>query len=288
MGLERKVSAKYAKHHFLKKTNEIFFFIEDTDKGTKKVFLEILKKFFPDKKIAEVFPLGGRKAVYDKCKESKNRNKNEIYIVDGDMFLISGEDTSLYKDIDKLDNLFVLPRYCIENYLIEKNAIQLILDEEESERDIKELVDLLDYDEWIKTNEELFKELYRVYAVSHKMKSGIKTVKFKILDLCRGPGILCENKIQERIDEIKQKLINDYGNEEYEKQVEYVNNKLESFDIYTSYVSGKDHLLPMIFARMRTITKLRGETATYKVRLAKKVFPNDFEGIVEMYEKMIS
>lgn len=285
----RKPNAKYSKHLFLEEWNDIIFFIEDKDQSTKKVYKELLSNTFSDVTISNVFPLGGRIEVVNQCKKSHIEKKKEkaIYIIDGDLYILAGENTEIFSGLDELNNLFVLPRYCIENYLIEESAVLEILDEEDCIKELDILSDELSYAEWVANNNELFKQLYLNYAIACKCKCGVPTISYSINRLVSSDlGELDSQKVQNRINEVKVSILGVLDEDMYEEMSVDILSKFDDDDFIKRYVSGKDHLLPLLLTRMRKITKLRCTNDTYKVRLAKKSKPDDFQAIVDLYEEL--
>lgn len=285
----RKPAAKYSKHKFLTKWNDIIFFIEDKDSSTKKIYREMLIKTFKEKSIDNVFPLGGRIEVVNQCRKSMYERKKEkaIYIIDGDLYMLAGENEDIFGKLDELKNLFILPRYCVENFLIEEPSLVLLLDEEDLEKNETELEELLAFEDWISFNENLFKKLYLIYAIAHKIGLGVPTVNYSISKLVSsGDGTLDVNKVEERFNELENLIIEKIGEENYIANKKEVMEKIPEEGFLLKYVSGKDHLLPLLKKRMDRITKINCTNDTYKLRLAKKNFFQDFNSIVDFYNEL--
>ena len=119
---ERTSAAKSAASIFYEEYNDIDIYIEDTAKGYRKIFKELLNKALDSKfEIDQVFPIGNREEVIAECEKNQlNSGRKRVYIVDGDLYLLNGNDR------DDLKGLFVLPRYCIENYFFSLTSISEI------------------------------------------------------------------------------------------------------------------------------------------------------------------
>lgn len=283
MELTRKLSAKYAKSIFFDEYNDIDVYIEDTAKGCKKLFTEILNNVFEGKyHIQHVFPLGGRIEVINKCRQSQEyNNRKEIFIIDGDLYLLTDDS------LKELKKLFCLNRYCIENYLIEEKAILNIMDEEDIYKDYTKLKEELNYQEWIEKNNELFTNLYIEYAIAKIICPDISTISYKITKLVSSNiGLLDKNKVEQRINEVKKEIIDRLGEEIYKKTRCSIESKIDCRDtnFIIKYVSGKDHLFPLLKTRINTITKISVRNTSLKLRLAKKIYFSDLKEILEIID----
>lgn len=102
---------------FYDEFNDVHFFVEDEDQ--ENLYEVILRRMFPELKIARVFPLGGKQAVLDHAPcvidEGEGRPRS-IYLVDKDF------DDLLGIRVQK-PSLFYLDWYCIENYFADPDAI---------------------------------------------------------------------------------------------------------------------------------------------------------------------
>ena len=127
--LRRGLLARKAKALFYHKFNDVDIYVEDTGLGAKKLYEIVFGRVFEGRyRVAEIFPLGGRQAVIDKCKgDSLDSERPRVYVIDGDLELMIGVKARKDK------RLVVLSRYCIENYLVDELAALSILDEEDLE-----------------------------------------------------------------------------------------------------------------------------------------------------------
>ncbi len=108
--------------------NDVNFYVEDYDQ--ENLYEEILKKAFPWLRIARIFPLGGKSAVFQHATSNSNQGIEcfRAYIVDRDF------DDLLGKRFDH-PNIFYLDRFCIESYLLESRAIvELVIENHPKKR----------------------------------------------------------------------------------------------------------------------------------------------------------
>lgn len=96
--------------------NDVHFFVEDVDQ--ENLYEVVLRRMFPDLRIARIFPLGGKQAVLNHTPEvtAVGAAPRSVYLVDKDF------DDLLGKKVKK-PMLFYLDRYCIENYLADPDAM---------------------------------------------------------------------------------------------------------------------------------------------------------------------
>lgn len=265
--LERKSSAKVAKSVFYEDFNDIDIYIEDTAPGYRKIFKELLRRVFDNElKIDQIFPIGSRDLVIEECRKNQQGNRKRIFIIDGDLYLLH-ENNKI-----KLKGLFILPRYCIENYLIHETSIIDVLYEEEPELEKVQIAKNLKFNDWIKANDTILTELFKVYALCKKHIPQEQTVAYKVSNLCKdNSGELCSIKVSNRIESLKQKLISIIGESTY--NAEYVNlTERISGESYKmlKFASGKDYLFPLINMRLRRLIETNPTNLNLKVRIASK------------------
>jgi hypothetical protein len=113
---KRSLEALAALDIFYDEFNDVHFFVEDEDQ--ENLYEVILRRMFPELRIARVFPLGGKQAVldHDPQVDAEVTKPRSVYLVDKDF------DDLLGAKIQK-PMLFYLERYCIENYIAEPDAI---------------------------------------------------------------------------------------------------------------------------------------------------------------------
>src|SRR5690606_19852845 len=95
-------------------------------------------------KVNKLISLGGKSKVIDACRADQvKRDVKRVYIVDGDLDILN--DTNL----NGLNFLFVLEKYCIENYLIQEEAlIEIIHDNVLIEKE--KIRKVLSFENWLK------------------------------------------------------------------------------------------------------------------------------------------
>lgn len=262
---ERSVRSNSAKSVFFEEINDIDIYIEDTAFGYSKLFSILFSRVFEGRyKVGKVFPLGGRAAVLSEHAANES-DRPSVYIIDGDLFLITGDA------VESKRGLYKFPFYCVENVLCDHESLLSIMDEEEHEKDFSKLNELFNYQEWLENNEEKLFLLFVEYAISMLLNPQEQTVAFKVSDLVSSnKGELEKTKLLKRIEELKSLSVNSSTPEEYQALrskilYEFEASALNKLDV----VSGKDYIFPLLRTRAKSIVKTKVSDLNFKMRLAR-------------------
>jgi hypothetical protein len=285
--IERSASAKYAISVFHENFNDFDVYVEDTAIGYSKIFATLLSKaLLGTFTLDRVYPLGGRRAVIDAAQataSTKNQRRKSIYIIDGDLFLLIGEQDILPP------NVIVLPRYCIENFLIDEHSILNLMNEEDPSKDIVDLKKQLDYQGWLERSKEHFRKLFILFAIAQKLDAGIRTVSRGYSCICNdNSGEICNNRIERLQEDIEQELILLVGEEKFTSiQSQILDNVMNDLCFVSTYVSAKDFSLPLLSLKLRNITKSKIPNVNLKLRLASKVDIAPLEKVANEIRKIV-
>lgn len=278
MILDRGLSGKHAKAVFFRDQNDIDIFIEDTAKGSKKLFTEILSRAIKGKyRISDVFPLGDKESVIKRCALDQNQNERmRLYIIDGDLDILNDCSPKGIK------RLYVLKRYCIENYLIDENAIVQVLQEEDLEKNSNLIKHQLEFSDWVQANEQPLFDLFVIYALIKAICPACMTVAFPVNRLVSSDeGFIDKSKVVSRLHQLKETILNQINENDFNSKIAaIVNSANKATGGKLRFVSGKDYLLPLILLRMKKVTKFRAENAVIKQRLALKCDLTELEDLV--------
>ncbi|AHG65393.1 DUF4435 domain-containing protein [Advenella mimigardefordensis] len=286
--LERTDAAKYAMTVFHENFNDFDIYIEDTAPGYQKIFASLLNRAMGDNvTIERVFPLGSRNRVIEMASREpigEIAKRPSVYLVDGDLYLLAGEIQNLP------NNVVVLPRYCVENFLIEENALALIMDDEVPAETIEKLRRQFDYHGWLTRAETPLRELFIVFAIAHKLRSGIQTV-------CRGYSSICadatgeidQGKVRAICTEITDQLTAQFGPDNVARaHVEIENSINKSKCFVSTYVSAKDFSLPLLIARMRSVTRSKAPNVNLKMRFSRICNTDPLREVVDAINKIVN
>lgn len=284
--LERTAAAKFAISVFYESFNDFDVYIEDTAEGYAKIFSSILKRAISDSvSIERVFPLGDRGVVVKAARHqlSTKSSRRSVYIVDGDLYLLAGERDELP------ENVVVLPRYCIENFLVSEEVLIDIMDEEHSTKELDTLAKQFDYAGWLKRAREPLTLLFKIFAAAHHLHSEIPTVSRGYKSVCLdGSGELSLKKAQDIYDDMERQLISEKGVEEVKRALAVIESRVQSDSCFVStYVSAKDFVLPLLLVRVRSQLDTNAKNISLKIRMAKKCSLQPFEGVVQAIRQVI-
>ena len=267
---KRGQSAQYARSGLLSQYNDIDIYIEDTKKGFQKLYINLLSRHFGKSvKINDVNPLGPRDVVIKTCKNKVNEKKitrPSLFIIDGDLYLLKGESSPLPKGV------FRLPRYSIENILLDEKAIIEYLNEEHTTKLSDEIGSELDFKNTFERNKDSLINLFIHYALAQTIKKiTLKTIKFKIKNFLNNESKLCDALISSRTLEFKTQIINNSSQEHYDNKISEFRTRLTTNDCQLlCHISGKDYLFPLLMLNINNILTSPPSNINFVQRLALK------------------
>ena len=285
--MERSKAAKFAASVFYENYNDFDIYIEDTAAGYPKIIAAMFSRAMSNTILLDkVFPLGQRNDVIKAAKDRLNAKAQRpaVYIVDGDLYLLAGEREELPT------NVVVLPRYCIENFMLDEFAMVEILDDEHCSLPFDKLKQKLDYTGWIERSTKSLDSLFRVFAAAHFLRSGVQTVARGYGAICAGAdGEVDPQKCADIEASIMSELILYHGEVEVNNALEYVASKVNNDECFiTTYVSAKDFTLPLIILRMKSVLPVRMQHISLKMRIAKKCDVSAFSSVVRQVSQIVN
>lgn len=255
---------------FFRYKNTVDVFIEDS--YDEEFYLTLVNRVFEKTghKINKLISLGCKTNVLAAChSDQAKRDVLRVYIVDGDLELITDSNEK------KLKHLFVLDKYCIENYLIHKESIieiihdYLIIDRDKIEKQ-------LSFENWLKGLSKDLIDLFLHYSISKQVCPTIPTISLGVGNLCepiKKIPVLNEEKCNNRIKDIKEEILKSITNEEYNDKIYELREKWPyNMDTLLKIVSGKDYILPLLEFRLhkfKSTNSIKMRRETLRLRLAK-------------------
>lgn len=264
---ERNEAAKFATSVFFEDFNDIDVYVEDTANGYEKIFSILLARLLaPKLTVTKVFGLGERNKVIEAATLYPDQRRKAVFLIDGDLYLLCGEQIQLPPNIISLD------RYCIENFLLDEDSLLDIMDDEDPTKGIEELRNIFKFNEWRGNSAALFRKLFIIYGVAHSLKSGEPTTSRKMNEIVQNNlGDIDVGKIDALCLLIKNNLSLKFGIDVVEDEIRRITLALDEKECFVcKYVSAKSYILPILFLRMRSLTKLSSNNLTIKMRLAKR------------------
>lgn len=270
---------------FFKYKNDVDIFIEDSN--DEEFYKALLNNLFQGKKrIGKIISCGCKTRLLSACENDQiDRDRRRVYVTDGDLDLI--HDTNR----NDLNYLYVLDRYCIENFIIEESGIYetlhdcIILDKDEIEKK-------LGLNNWLKSISNPLIELFLHYSICHNQNMGLQTVKYSVGKLCvqkRGITVLDFDKINDRIKYLRNEIVTKIGDDKYNESIYDLRQKWQCcVGTLLKIVSAKDYIIPLLEFRFK---KLQGKETynlkreTLRMRLAKTA---DLEFLKSLRQQIIS
>lgn len=245
--------------------NDVDIFVEDV--ATTNMYVKLFQRMVPRKKIGSVFALGARMTVVDYCaRDQAPRNRKRLYLVDGDLDLISG----LPKP--RLRHLHRLQVYCSENLLLSEEAVVAVAMQRDASVPDFILRGNLRASQLLTHCVELLLPLFVVYGVVRRLGLGIPTVSFtvrRLLEDPHDPWSLSRRLIRARIREVIKQIYADVSVRRYKTAKHAVRRNLRKATDSEAFISGKAYLLPLIRLQMAHVTGMQCPSTELVVRMAE-------------------
>ena len=157
--------------------NDIHFFVEDEDH--ENLYEVILRRMFPELRIARVFPLGGKQAVLQHAAEvaPHRSSPRRVHLVDKDF-------DDLLGTVMQHPTLFYLERYCIENYFVDTDAVVEVIVESSPRLKRAEIRTNLNLGKRIPELMESIRPLFQFFFCVQRFDLGIKNCALPIERFC--------------------------------------------------------------------------------------------------------
>lgn len=246
--------------------NDIDIYTEDQDKDKafyKKLFKRLLEGTGIN--ISDVYPLGSSDEVIDACRKDTDTTRKKIYIVDGDIFV-------MLTPKDSIQNLFVLDSYCMENMVIDEDAVCTTLCNRIGTMEFENLKNIYKYDELINNHKDALIDLFFHKAISQKYLDYF--ILNKLQRYYDKNNNLDITKINEEQQELRNKLISDnyLTTEKFDEELYNLSMRFpKNSETFHRIVSGKDFLIHMIsFHAKKTLDESIGyDNYAWKYNLAQ-------------------
>lgn len=225
--------------------NSINIYTEDEEKD-KKFYKTLFSRLLAGSGIVinDITPLGGCDQVMEACSRDADAHP-KLYIVDGDIHLMTTPKT-------RQDHMYVLERYCIENFLIDDNAVYATYDELDSEHDLERIKELVDFDTMMTQGVTPMVSLFCHFAVSQDV---LNVYRLKHVSQIMTGGDIDDNKLKNEKKFVKDDVMSHSGIDADNFDA-LLADKLSIYDAnkdnLLKYVSGKDYLIPYIVAYTKT------------------------------------
>jgi hypothetical protein len=232
---------------FLKShSNDIDVFVEDS--AGRNLWVKLLRKFLPPGvRLNSVNTLGGRKEVLDACRaDRKPTSRRRLYIIDADLDIARGQRRP------RIKNLYMLRRYCIENYLLHQFSFVEAITSLVTTVDEVQAATICDLSSWLKRNEPQLRKLFSAYATAREVDSGLLTVRYSCHQLFFDniDFDYCSVRTNRRVASLYRDLINEVGSARVRVAFDRVTAAVSKSDVQV-YCSAKSYILPALYAKSK-------------------------------------
>lgn len=250
-------------------SNDLHVFIEDT--SSRKLWGTLIRKHLPSGvKFTSPSMLGGKEAVIKAFEsDTKTNDINRIYIIDSDFDALNTRNPRRRKT-NAGAILHSTLGYCIENHLLQEEAIIDVCGSMSPEASDDEVRDRLDFRGLMQNCNELLTDLFAAYAVLRQVDSSEKTVSIscKSFFLQSGRNIrYCQRKIRKHLYEMKKSRgkLYDKSLKEKFKETRYQARILGADRV----VSGKDYIFPALVINAQKNSGFKGEVEQLKLQIVR-------------------
>lgn len=278
--LERSESGKYSKSVFYRPFNDIEIFVEDTALESRKIYTEIMRRIVGSTvSINQIFPIGPKSTVIKRCKNDQNdRDRPAVYIVDGDYEILLGIQKP------QLKRFYRINRYCIENFLLDEEAIIDSLNDDSIDLDRDQIRDQLQYTNWERYASPLLGKLAVALGAAHKNQcDGLPTVR---IDLNKIAGDhfdhIDRSKVEALLLEYSKRIDSVHGIGCFEKSLSDIYSLLPAgVSDYRKHCSAKNFAMPFITSRIKRRLNIELDYRKFKIKLALRCNIRELKDILD-------
>lgn len=153
------------------------------------------------------------------------------------------------------DNVFILNKYCIENYFICQEAIKKIIAETEADHEPDDVVKTINFPQWLREMERSLSDLFAWYAVHRYFEGSKKTTSINAIAFWDSSNKkISEDRIKAKIEEIKNELYEMRTRDEIDRKLRRVRANIKKYAHDAGYISGKTYLMPLLARRLSDLS----------------------------------
>lgn len=149
--------------------------------------------------------------------------------------------------VGNLSNLFILERYCIENYVVDEPSVQNVFNELDCVHESDDINKLIDYQTMINAAVAPMIDLFRHFAMSKRIQ-GVFTLK-NYTQIAGLSGMIDPQKVDMEKQFVKTyvKKNKSVSDEEIDNEIHILESQFPtSIDTFFKCVSGKDYIIPYV------------------------------------------
>jgi hypothetical protein len=245
--------------------NDIEIFVEDN--ASPNMHLLICRRILGSEiRLESVNSLGGKDAVLEACRlDQAADTRTRLYLIDGDLDLI------LRRAKPRLKHLYRLRAYCVENLLLSQAAVEAVCLQSAPRIQPMQIRATLDFNAWQSSVAKELLPLFITYGIARLIGPTIQTVGVSVHQLCvqqNGCPTLNRKKVFSRIRSVLRRIALQARSIKIKAARLRTEGNCRGGVSDLRYVSGRDHILPLLYHRLRSEFGFRGTTEQLKVQLA--------------------
>ena len=227
-----------------------------------------MKAACPNKRISFVpIPLGGRSEVINRARLLAGQNEiPRLFLVDGDLPFVRGDRR------ERIDNLYYLNCYSIENVLLEPNAIAEVCLEADGSCSASDVLRRFRYSQLRRGFQRFLFPLFVLFAVTNRLAPTVPTVSRGVVRYfdSEEPRYVRRVAYRALLRELILACTSAVGWTRYRSTSRAVRASLSKRRVdWRSAVAGKDFLLPVLHGLSRRHCAFRGSRPQFAGALAR-------------------
>jgi hypothetical protein len=231
--------------------NDIDIYTEDNAKN-KEFYKVLFKRLLKNEIIInDITPLGCKDSVIKRCNEEPENGRKKIFIVDGDITFIHGNNIPAHK------HLYILEGYCIENFLIDKETIIHFMYMNCGTKPIEQIESELNYNDWLNEYSTMFIDLFIHFALINYYGGYFTLFNANKYHVKEGEEMVFKTElVKADILKTKEDILKLVSFEDYNLKYQDLTSKWSnSIENLTTIVSGKDYLIPLLLLKTKQFKK---------------------------------
>jgi hypothetical protein len=244
--------------------NHIDIYTEDNHKD-KEFYKVLFKRLLKSEIIInDITPLGCKDTVIKRCSVEPENGRKKIFIIDGDVIFIHGNN------IPTLKNLYVLEGYCIENFLIDEKTIVHFLYMNCGTKPIDQIKSELNFNKWLSQYSNVFIDLFIHFALINYFGGYFTLFNANKYHIPEKNEMIFQNElVNADILKLKNEILERVSFNEYNLKYRELNEKWSNcIENLISIVSGKDYLIPLLLLKTKEFKKSKALPSLEEIKFS--------------------
>jgi hypothetical protein len=255
-----------ARARLLRTYNDIDIFVEDDAQHT--LYVRLFTRMLGRRaSISSVISLGGRANVIERCaKDQAIRARPRLYIIDGDLDLLTGAPKR------RLKHLYRLNVYCAENLVATEHAAICVAQDKLASESYEVVSQMLGIDEMLRNLERKVSSLFVLYAVIHRLGLSLQTSSYpvqRLLCVPSDPSTISAAKVRTHMRILVAAVLATVPKRRYIAAKRIVRARIARMSgSRLGFISGKTYIQPLIELQLRSVAGIQDTRTAITARLA--------------------